>query len=134
MPALLQQLKAACEAAEEAFLHQHEDAETFLSFPGLGPQLCARVLAELGADRARFTGACGLKAYAGSSPITRASGRKSSITRRRMKNQRAEPRQLPVGHLRASLLARRHGPVPLPARHPRKSGTPPHCATSSTAS
>ncbi|MEU3481990.1 transposase [Streptomyces sp. NPDC033753] len=44
--------------------------------------------AELGADRARFTGACGLKAYAGSSPITRASGRKSSITRRRVKNQR----------------------------------------------
>ncbi|WP_328490841.1 IS110 family RNA-guided transposase [Streptomyces zaomyceticus] len=94
MLALLRQLKAACEAAddlaeatEEAFL-QHEDAEIILSFPGLGPQLGARVLAELGDDRARFTDARGLKAYAGSSPITRASGKKSSITRRRVKNQR----------------------------------------------
>jgi hypothetical protein len=41
-----------------------------------------------GDDRTRFTDARGLKAYAGSSPITRASGKKSSITRRWVKYDR----------------------------------------------
>lgn len=59
-----------------------------LSFPGLGVQLGARVLAEIGDDHTRFADARGLKAYAGSSPITRASGKQSSITRRRVKNDR----------------------------------------------
>ncbi|WP_449343317.1 IS110 family transposase [Streptomyces rhizosphaerihabitans] len=94
MLALLVQLEAACRAAdglakavEEAF-PQHPDAEILLSFPGLGIQLGARVLAEIGDDRQRFADARGLKAYAGSSPITRASGKKSSITRRWVKNDR----------------------------------------------
>ena len=46
----------------------------------------ARVLAEIGDDRKRFADARGLKAYAGASPITRASGKKSSVTRRWVKN------------------------------------------------
>lgn len=94
MLALLVQLEAACTAAdnlakavEEAF-PQHPDAEVILSFPGLGIQLGARVLAEIGDDHARFADARGLKAYAGASPITRASGKKSSITRRWVKNDR----------------------------------------------
>ncbi|WP_446751262.1 IS110 family transposase [Streptomyces noboritoensis] len=94
MLALLIQLEAAskaaddlAEAVEEAF-PQHPDAEVILSFPGLGVQLGARVLAEIGDDRTRFADARGLKAYAGSSPITRASGKKSSITRRWVKNDR----------------------------------------------
>ncbi|MFD9525160.1 IS110 family RNA-guided transposase [Streptomyces goshikiensis] len=94
MLALLLQLDAACTAAdnlaqavEETFT-QHEDAEVILSFPGLGTQLGARVLAEIGDDRERFADARGLKAYAGSSPITRASGKKSAITRRWVKNDR----------------------------------------------
>ncbi|MFF5553830.1 IS110 family RNA-guided transposase [Streptomyces olivaceoviridis] len=94
MLALLIQLEAACTAAdelakavEEAF-PQHPDAEILLSFPGLGIQLAARVLAEIGDDRTRFADARGLKAYAGSSPITRASGKKSSVTRRWVKNDR----------------------------------------------
>lgn len=94
MLALLGQLEAACTAAddlakavEEAF-PQHPDAEVILSFPGLGVQLGARVLAEIGDDHTRFSDARGLKAYAGASPITRASGKKSSITRRRIKNDR----------------------------------------------
>nr|WP_315986614.1 transposase [Streptomyces sp. ms191] len=80
MLALLFQLEAACsttdnlaEAVEEAF-PQHPDAEIILCFPGLGTQLGARVLAEIGDDRQRFSNARGLKAYAGASPITRASG------------------------------------------------------------
>jgi transposase len=94
MLALLIQLEAACtaadqlaEAVEEAF-PQHPDAEVILSFPGLGIQLGARILAEIGDDHTRFADARGLKAYAGSSPITRASGKKSSITRRWVKNDR----------------------------------------------
>jgi len=94
MLALLTQLSAACTAAddlakavEEAF-PQHPDAEILLSFPGLGVQLGARVLAEIGDDRRRFADARGLKAYAGASPVTRASGKKSSITRRWVKNDR----------------------------------------------
>ncbi|WP_436845587.1 IS110 family transposase [Streptomyces shenzhenensis] len=94
MLALLLQLEAACtatdnlaEAVEQAF-PQHPDADLILSFPGLGVQLGARVLAEIGDDRTRFADARGLKAYAGASPITRASGKKSSITRRWVKNDR----------------------------------------------
>ncbi|MFD5061888.1 MULTISPECIES: IS110 family transposase [unclassified Streptomyces] len=75
------------QAVDEAF-PQHPDAEIILSFPGLGNQLGARVLAELGDDRRRFAEARGLEAYAGASPITRASGKKSSITRRWVKNDR----------------------------------------------
>ncbi|MFD7281623.1 IS110 family transposase [Streptomyces sp. NPDC059862] len=94
MLALMVQLEAACTAAddlakavEEAF-PQHPDTDVLLSFPGLGVQLDARVLAEIGDDHTRFADARGLKAYAGSSPITRASGKKSSITRRWVKNDR----------------------------------------------
>jgi transposase len=69
-------------------LPQHPDAEIPLCFPGLGIPLAARILAEIGDDRSRFTDARGLKACAGSSPISRASGRKSAITRRWVKNDR----------------------------------------------
>jgi transposase len=94
MLALLIQLEAASQAAtdleeavDEAF-PQHPDADIILSFPGLGVQLGARVLAEIGDDRQRFSDARGLKAYAGASPITRASGKKSTVTRRWVKNDR----------------------------------------------
>ncbi|MFE2580678.1 IS110 family transposase [Streptomyces sp. NPDC059378] len=94
MLALLIQMEAACTAADnlaeavEGAFPQHPDAEIILSFPGLGTQLGARVLAEIGDDRQRFADARGLKAYSGASPITRASGKKSSITRRWVKNNR----------------------------------------------
>ncbi|MFF4410643.1 IS110 family transposase [Streptomyces sp. NPDC001404] len=94
MLALLIQLEAACTAADdlakavEETFPQHPDAEIILSFPGLGIQLGARMLAEIGDDRTRFADARGLKAYAGSSPVTRASGKKTSITRRWVKNDR----------------------------------------------
>ncbi|MFE0137867.1 IS110 family transposase [Streptomyces sp. NPDC059037] len=94
MLALLGQLEAACTAAddlakavEEAF-PRHPDAHVITSFPGLGIQLGARVLAEIGDDRDRFADARGLKAYAGSAPITRASGKKHYVGRRRVKNDR----------------------------------------------
>lgn len=48
--------------------------------------LGARVLAELGDDRARFADARALKSYAESAPITRASGKKRFVGRRFVKN------------------------------------------------
>lgn len=73
----LRQLEAACasandlaEAAVQAF-EAHADAEIITSFPGLGPLSGARVLAEIDDDRAWFADASGLKAYAGSAPVTR---------------------------------------------------------------
>ncbi len=94
MLALLRQLDAAClaeadlaEAAQAAF-HRHADAPILLSFPGIGNQTGARILAEIGDDRTRFTDARGLKAYAGSAPVTRASGKKTYVGRRFVKNNR----------------------------------------------
>ncbi|GAB3976644.1 hypothetical protein GCM10029978_064070 [Actinoallomurus acanthiterrae] len=62
--ALVLQLDAACqaadqlaEAAREAF-HQHPDAATITSVPGLADLTGARLLAERGDDRTRFSDAC----------------------------------------------------------------------------
>jgi hypothetical protein len=92
--ALLRQLDAACAAADdleqatiESF-NQHPDAGIITSFPGIGALTGARVLAETGDDRSRFCDAKGLKAYAGAAPVTRASGKKKSVTHRRVKNSR----------------------------------------------
>jgi transposase len=92
--ALIGHLDAAYLAAEELataveeHFRRHPDAEILLSFPGLGVQLAARVLAETGDDRTRFADARALKAYSGSAPITRASGRKRFVSRRFIKNDR----------------------------------------------
>jgi transposase len=56
--------------------------------PGLADVTGARPLAEIGDCRDWFADARALKAYAGSAPITRASGRTITITRRRIKNNR----------------------------------------------
>jgi transposase len=92
--ALLRQLDAACtsadeleQAATESF-NQHPDAGIITSFPGIGALTGARVLAEIGDDRSRFQDARGLKAYAGSAPVTRSSGKSRSVTHRRVKNNR----------------------------------------------
>ena len=70
---LLGQLDAVCASAEtleqavtESF-NLHPDAGIITSFPGLGPIVGTRVLAETGDDRSRFQDAKGLKAYAGGS-------------------------------------------------------------------
>jgi transposase len=92
--ALLRQLEAACASASDleqaatASFSQHPDAGIITSFPGIGALTGARVLAEIGDDRSRFKDARGLKAYAGSAPITRASGKTRSVTHRRIKNNR----------------------------------------------
>jgi transposase len=74
-------------ALGEAF-SQHPDAAIITSFPGLGTVLGARILGEIGDDRTRFADAKALKAFAGTAPITRASGKKTSVTRRVVRNRR----------------------------------------------
>jgi transposase len=92
--ALLRQLDAACQSADdleaaatESF-SRHPDAGIITSFPGVGALTGARLLAEIGDDRSRFKDARGLKAYAGAAPVTRASGKKRSVTRRHVMNNR----------------------------------------------
>jgi transposase len=113
---LLRQFDAACTAADElaeaakSHFEQHPDATLITSFPGLGLLAGARVLAEIGDDRTRFADARGLKAYAGSAPITRASGKKTVVLHRHIKNRRlaAVGPIWALGSLRASPGARRH--------------------------
>ncbi|MFC0866385.1 IS110 family transposase, partial [Sphaerimonospora cavernae] len=72
----------------EAHFGQHPDAKIILSQPGLGPILGARVLAEFGDDPKRYASAKARKNYAGTSPITRASGKKKVVLARYIHNDR----------------------------------------------
>ena len=116
LSALLRQFDATCAATEElteaatAHFEQHPDAAIITSFPGLGNVAGARVLAEIGDDRSRFADARGLKAFAGSAPITRASGKKTVVLHRHIKNRRltAVGPIWALGSLRSSPGARRH--------------------------
>ena len=72
----------------EANFGQHPDAEIYLSQPGLGAITGARVLGEFGDDPHRYTCAKARRNYAGTSPITRASGKKKIIAARFVRNDR----------------------------------------------
>jgi transposase len=67
---------------------RHPAATILLSQPGLGPTLAARVLAEFGDDPTRFTDARSRRNYAGTSPITRASGTRRVVLTRVACNKR----------------------------------------------
>jgi transposase len=72
----------------EAHFGQHPDAEIYLSQPGLGVVLGARVLAEFGDAKDRYADARARKNYAGTSPITRQSGKKRIVLARYVHNDR----------------------------------------------
>lgn len=72
----------------ETHFGQHPAAEIILSQPGLGPILGARVLAEFGDETDRYASAKARKNYAGTSPITRASGKKKTVAARYVHNDR----------------------------------------------
>ena len=74
LASLNQQIATLEEALGEGF-NTHPDAKTIRSLPGLGMVLGARVLGEFGDDQTRFPTAKSRKNYAGSAPITKASGR-----------------------------------------------------------
>jgi hypothetical protein len=79
---------ATMEAQVEAYFGQHPDGEVYLSQPGLGVVLGARVLAEFGDDKTRYPDAKARKNYAGTSPITRQSGKKKLVMARYVHNDR----------------------------------------------
>ncbi len=67
---------------------QHPDAKIIRSQPGLGMILGARVLAEFGDDPNRYDSAKSRKNYAGTSPITKASGTRRVVLARYARNRR----------------------------------------------
>ena len=67
---------------------KHPDAKVILSQPGLGPILGARVLAEFGDDKKRYADAKARRNYAGTSPVTRQSGKKKVVSIRHVHNDR----------------------------------------------
>jgi transposase len=79
---------AALERQLEASFGQHPAAELYRSQPGLGSVLGARVLAEFGDDPGRYTDAKARKNYAGTSPITKASGKSHVVLARYKTNKR----------------------------------------------
>ena len=122
----------------------HPDADIYLSLPGLGVVLGARVLGEFGDDPNRYTDAKSRKNYAGTSPLTVASGKKRAVLARHVRNRRlydaidqwafcaltTSPGARAL--LRPTPRRRRH-PPPSPARprqpprrHPARLPTPPH--------
>ena len=66
----------------------HPDADIYLSLPGLGVVLGARVLGEFGDEPNRYTDAKSRKNYAGTSPLTVASGKKRTVLARHVRNRR----------------------------------------------
>lgn len=72
----------------DAHFGQHPAAEIILSQPGLGVVSGARVLAEFGDDPHRYASAKARKNYAGTSPITKASGKKKIALARFIHNDR----------------------------------------------
>jgi transposase len=71
-----------------AAFETHPLAPVLQSVPGLGTVLGARLLAEIGDDPARFASPAGLRAFAGTAPITRASGRSHYVKARKVRNKR----------------------------------------------
>jgi transposase len=67
---------------------RHPDGEIYLSQPGLGHILSARVLAEFGDARGRYADGKARRNYAGTSPIARASGKKKVVLARYARNNR----------------------------------------------
>ncbi len=76
------------EAELESSFEQHPDADIYRSMPGLGVVLGARVLGEFGDDPERYESAKSRRNYAGTSPLTVASGRKRTVKARFIRNRR----------------------------------------------
>ena len=70
--------------------------------PGLGVVLGARVLGEFGDDPERYDSAKSRRNYAGTSPLTVASGRKRTVRARFIRNRRLYAAADPVGAVLAA--------------------------------
>jgi len=79
---------AELEAELATHFEAHPDADIYRSLPGLGVILGARVLGEFGDDPNRYTSAKSRRNYAGTSPLTVASGKKRAVLARHVRNRR----------------------------------------------
>jgi transposase len=86
--ATLNEQVASLQGQVEAHFGRHPDAEIYLSQPGLGAITGARVLGEFGDDPHRYASAKNRRNYAGTSPITRASGKRKIVAARFVRNDR----------------------------------------------
>jgi len=78
----------ALQGQVEADFGRHPDAEIYQSQPGMGAILGARVLAEFGDDPDRYADGKSRRNYAGTSPLTRASGKRKVVAARFIHNDR----------------------------------------------
>jgi transposase len=62
--------------------------DIYLSFPGLGDRLAARVAGEIGEHFDQFDSPNGLQCYAGQAPVTRRSGKHDFVVARRLAHNR----------------------------------------------
>ena len=79
---------AELEAVLTDHFHQHPDAEILASLPGLGVVTGARVLGEFGDDPGRYADGKARRNYAGTSPLTVASGTRRIVRARHVRNRR----------------------------------------------
>jgi transposase len=85
--ALSAQIEALGKVVADHF-GQHPAAEILSSMPGLGVILGARLLGEFGDDPHRYLDAKARNAYAGTAPVTKASGTKKIVLARYARNKR----------------------------------------------
>ncbi|MCX4515988.1 transposase [Streptomyces sp. NBC_01619] len=100
--------------------------------PGIGEITGARVLAEFGDDPTRYSSAKARKNYAGTSPVTRASGKSHNVQARYVRNNR-----LADALQRQAFSAYAHRPAPAAtttSSAPGKPATTPRSARSVTGS
>lgn len=85
--AQMNQELAQLEGEVSQSFEEHPDAEIYRSLPGLGLVLSARALAEFGDDPNRFDHPKSRKAYAGTAPVTKASGLRLVVLARVARNR-----------------------------------------------
>ncbi len=84
---LSRQVDVLAEQVSEGF-GRHPDFEIYLSQPGLGEILGARVLAEFGDDPQRYNDSRARKNYSGMAPVTKTSGKSRVVLARHTRNRR----------------------------------------------
>jgi transposase len=73
---------AAYELRIKQLMQHHPDATLFAELPGAGDALAPRLVAAFGDHRQRFQSAAELQAFAGVAPVTKRSGKRSTVQRR----------------------------------------------------
>lgn len=71
-----------------ASFEQHPDSDIYHSLPGFGVVLGARALGEFGDDPNRYANSKSRRNYAGTSPLTVASGKNKAVLARHVRNRR----------------------------------------------